>query len=166
MSSVEIPVRVCVALVSQGEVCLIHRSRGSGRLDQYSLPGGLVEPGEDVAAALVRELMEELDLDITSVGTPVLRWRQRQATTRPGSDTLFRREHLIHVLEVPDQLRVHIAPCEQDATDTTAVVWIPLNALAALHLYPDAGPALASYDSPLHAVIDLNPMGDDNYNWR
>lgn len=36
----------------------------------WGLFGGVIEPGEEPAAALVRELREELDLEIESIGDP------------------------------------------------------------------------------------------------
>jgi 8-oxo-dGTP pyrophosphatase MutT (NUDIX family) len=122
---------------------------------------------EEGPAALARELREELDLDIRTLGDPpVLCWLQQQATTRPDSDVLFRRQHLIHVLEAPDHIRGLIAATEQDANDATKVIWIPLAEVAALHLYPDAARTLAAYSGPPHSIVELAPMQDHSYRWR
>lgn len=55
---------VMVALCWQDEVLVAVRARnpGKGLLD---LPGGFVDPGESLEAALVRELQEELGLDVS-----------------------------------------------------------------------------------------------------
>ncbi|GAA1994301.1 NUDIX hydrolase [Kitasatospora viridis] len=160
-----VPIRTCVAIVNRGEVCLIHRRRTNG--DQFSFPGGLLNPDEEVLAALLRELKEELDLDVTALADPpALRWVQDQVNTRPGTDTLFRRLHLIHVLDAPDSIREHVAATEQDAEDTTRVVWIPLAEAADLHLYPAAGPALAALASGATVPVQLPPMHDRTYSWR
>ncbi|SEM77264.1 NUDIX hydrolase [Streptacidiphilus jiangxiensis] len=158
-----IPVRTCVAIVNRGEVCLIRRSRADG--DQYSVPGGLLDTDEEVPAALARELKEELDLDVTTLGVaPVLCWEQHQATTRAGG--LFQRRHLIHVLQAPDHVRDLISATEQDAEDDTQVVWLPTSQAAALHLYPDIGTALAGFNGVPIDVAELPPMHDGTYAWR
>ncbi|MFM5466503.1 NUDIX domain-containing protein [Aeromonas veronii] len=55
---------VMVALCWQDEVLVAVRARnpGKGLLD---LPGGFVDPGESLEVALVRELQEELGLDVS-----------------------------------------------------------------------------------------------------
>ncbi|MFJ1756481.1 NUDIX hydrolase [Kitasatospora sp. NPDC088134] len=160
-----LPIRTCVAIINRAEVCLIHRRRADG--DQFSLPGGLLNLDEEVPAALLRELKEELDLDVTAMAAPPdLRWVQGQTNTRPGTDTLFRRLHLIHVLDAPDQVRATIAATEQDADDTTRVVWSPLAEAATLHLYPAAGPALEALANGTTIPVQLPPMHDRTYSWR
>jgi 8-oxo-dGTP diphosphatase len=46
-----------------GRLLLIQRAHDPGR-GLWSIPGGRVEPGEDDAAALVREMREETGLDV------------------------------------------------------------------------------------------------------
>ncbi|WP_141577989.1 NUDIX hydrolase [Actinomadura sp. WMMA1423] len=46
-----------------GRLLLVRRGRPPGE-GLWSIPGGRVEPGEDDAAALVRELREETGLDV------------------------------------------------------------------------------------------------------
>ncbi|WP_255369524.1 NUDIX domain-containing protein [Kitasatospora sp. MBT63] len=62
-------------LVHGGEVCLIRRQWEAGL--QHSLPGGLIEEGDVPAAALRRELLEELGLDLDAA-------RAAGASLRPG----------------------------------------------------------------------------------
>jgi 8-oxo-dGTP diphosphatase len=51
-----------IAYDSRGRLLLVRRANEPGR-GLWSLPGGRVEPGEDDAAALVREMAEETGLD-------------------------------------------------------------------------------------------------------
>ncbi|MDX3855784.1 NUDIX hydrolase [Streptomyces sp. AK02-01A] len=162
-----IAVRACAAIVEGNEICLIHRYRPDG--DQYSLPGGLLHPNEEVPNALARELKEELDLNVTSLpDQPKLCWVQDQTTTRPGSNRPFRRIHLIHVVSIPRDVRHTMATCELDADDRTRVVWIPVAKATAVHLYPAAGEALrqlANFAAPPSHMM-LPPITDQTYDWR
>jgi 8-oxo-dGTP diphosphatase len=57
---------VAVALVdSDGRVLLAQRPAGKSMAGLWEFPGGKVQPGEAPEAALIRELKEELDVDVT-----------------------------------------------------------------------------------------------------
>ena len=160
-------VRACCLILHDGEVALIHRQRPDG--DQYSVPGGVVHADEDVAAALARELDEELELNVTDLPRPPeLRWVQDQMTTRPGTTTLFRRLHLIHVLDLPSRARQAMAETELDAEDYARIIWTPLGHTIGLHLYPAVGPAINGLARSRAAVgpVLLPPITDENYSWR
>jgi 8-oxo-dGTP diphosphatase len=70
--------RVVVAAVIErgGRVLVSQRGAGAGQAGRWEFPGGKREPGEDDAAALARELREELGVDL-EVG-------ERVWTTRAG----------------------------------------------------------------------------------
>ena len=57
-------------LVENGRVLLTQRKAGAHLEGMWEFPGGKVEPGEDPRAALVRELREELGIDV-NVGEAV-----------------------------------------------------------------------------------------------
>lgn len=57
---------VAVALVdADGRVLLAQRPAGKAMAGLWEFPGGKVNPGESPEAALIRELKEELDIDVT-----------------------------------------------------------------------------------------------------
>ncbi len=55
------------AIFRERQVLLAERGRGP-RQGLWSLPGGRIEPGETAAAAAVREIKEETNLDVTLQG--------------------------------------------------------------------------------------------------
>jgi 8-oxo-dGTP diphosphatase len=57
---------VAVALVDvDGRVLLAQRPEGKPMAGLWEFPGGKIHPGESPEAALIRELKEELDIDVT-----------------------------------------------------------------------------------------------------
>lgn len=64
---------VSAAIFHDGRVLVVRRARGAG-LGLYSLPGGRVEFGETLVAALEREVAEETALAITVAG--LAGWRE------------------------------------------------------------------------------------------
>jgi len=57
-------------LIEGGRVLLTQRKKGSHLAGAWEFPGGKVEAGEDPRDALVRELKEEIGIDVT-VSDPV-----------------------------------------------------------------------------------------------
>jgi 8-oxo-dGTP diphosphatase len=71
--SQEKPILVAAGILQRGNsilICQRHRSDAYGL--QWEFPGGKVEPGEDLAEALQRELAEELGIQV-AVGPEVFR---------------------------------------------------------------------------------------------
>jgi 8-oxo-dGTP diphosphatase len=62
------PVVVATALVRDGRVLVAQRTRPPELAGLWELPGGRVEPGEDEAAAVVRECREELGTEVATEG--------------------------------------------------------------------------------------------------
>jgi 8-oxo-dGTP diphosphatase len=57
-------VAACALVDADGRVLLAKRPPGKPLAGLWELPGGKVEPGETPEAALIRELKEELDIDV------------------------------------------------------------------------------------------------------
>ncbi len=55
----------CVLLNARGQLLLLHRA--TPKLTQWELPGGKIEPGEQPSATAVREVAEELGVDVAIV---------------------------------------------------------------------------------------------------
>jgi 8-oxo-dGTP diphosphatase len=71
------PILVTAGILRRGEkilICQRHRSDAYGM--QWEFPGGKVRDGEDMKAALKRELAEELAID-AEIGEEVFRLRHR-----------------------------------------------------------------------------------------
>ncbi len=60
-------VAASVAVLRDGRVLVAARGRGA-MAGRYSLPGGLVEPGETLAEAALRELREEVGIEAEMIG--------------------------------------------------------------------------------------------------
>jgi len=58
---------VCAIIEREGRVLIAQRPPGKLMPLKWEFPGGKVEPGEDPAAAIVREIREELGCTITGL---------------------------------------------------------------------------------------------------
>ncbi len=55
-----------IARNSNGEILIVKRAKNDSEGGMWSLPGGTVEKGENLIAALKREIKEELNVDVIS----------------------------------------------------------------------------------------------------
>ncbi len=76
MGSVTSVIVVAGVLFERGRVLLTQRKKGAHLEGLWELPGGKIDPDEDPRDALVRELREELGIEV-EVGAPieVTSWR-------------------------------------------------------------------------------------------
>lgn len=59
------PLRVACAIIERGgRVLAAQRSAGMDQAMRWEFPGGKIRPGEDVFGCVVREIREELSLDV------------------------------------------------------------------------------------------------------
>lgn len=66
-SSAPLLIVVAAALIDrEGRVLLQERSAGRSMAGLWEFPGGKIEPGESPEAALIRELHEELGIDVAA----------------------------------------------------------------------------------------------------
>lgn len=66
---------VVAVIECDGRWLMIRRAEGIKAAGAWCFPGGGIEPGEDPRDALVREIQEEVGLDI-EVGREVWRWQR------------------------------------------------------------------------------------------
>lgn len=119
---------VGAAVVRDGRVLAARRVRPAALAGRWELPGGKVEPGEDGATALARELREELSLTVR-VGTVIGR--------TPLGDG---RELVVHACTTPDEPRLGpdhdalrwLTPAELPGVDWLDADRVLLPAVAAL----------------------------------
>ncbi len=110
---------VCAIILREHEILLCQRAPGQHLAGSWEFPGGKVEEGEEAAAALQREIREELDCTV-EVG-----------------EALPAIEHHYPALS----LRLQAFPCrlvpsspEPQALDHAAIRWMPLQEVESLSL--------------------------------
>ncbi len=100
-----------------------------GARDRFNLPGGNLEPGEELTACLMREFAEELDLEIT-VGELLF-----------CAETVAVERHVLHL--VFHTVAHSGTPCLNSAqTRAVRIEWLPIEAVVAAPLYPGIASAL------------------------
>lgn len=109
----------------EGEVLLVRLAYRGG----WGLPGGLLERGEQPAAAVVREIAEEVGLAIELLGSPTVVAEPRTRRL----DIVFRCRPAPGVDPAAVRARSH---------EVLDVRWWPLDDLPGLHLQPEAAAAL------------------------
>lgn len=124
-------IELCVGIVAvvDGRLLLVRRGRPPGQ-GRWSIPGGHVEPGETMAAAVCRELREETGLE--GACGPLIGWVEH-----PG-----RSRHLV----IFDFWATVVADgplvAGDDADDAR---WVSVDEVASLDLVAGLGPFLTGH---------------------
>lgn len=105
------------------EVLLVHRPR----YDDWSMPKGKLDPGEDFATAAVREVAEETGVD-AALGEDLGEVRYTDHKGRPK----VVRWWAMHAPDAPDAEDL----TSQDPDEVDAMRWVPLGETAAVLTYP------------------------------
>lgn len=120
-------IRPAVVIVENNKVMLMRYSY-SGK-DVYQFPGGNTEEVETLEETLARELMEELNLPISVgkliISAQVVNSKKQQAT--------------LHCLFEGVILNLVKPAINAEETSALEVVWIDINELGKLNLYPSVG---------------------------
>jgi mutator protein MutT len=122
----EQPIVAVGAVIIDGERVLLIKRANEPSKGEWSLPGGVVEVGESLEAALAREVREETCLDVT-VG-PVV-----EVLDRIRRDEVDRVEYHYVIVDYLCHPHGGTATCGSDADE---VRWASLDDLAGFRLTP------------------------------
>jgi 8-oxo-dGTP diphosphatase len=132
-------VRPSVAIINNDKVLLMRYHYGN--TDVFNLPGGNVDAGETLAQTVVRELLEELGIDIEVeqmllTGEVILPEQKNDVLHCVFRATISNGEPLLNPKE----------------TSALALVWQPIDALGEIEMYPNVGKELQN-------LIETNAAG-------
>jgi 8-oxo-dGTP diphosphatase len=138
-------VRPSIALVENNKILLMRYRYGD--TDVYNLPGGNVDKGETLTETVVRELMEELGIEV-EVGKMIL------------SGDVIMPEGKEDVLHCVFEGKILAAKPILNPKETSALelVWMPLVDLNKLEMYPNVGKYLSK-------MLDFQYVGKVNQTW-
>jgi 8-oxo-dGTP diphosphatase len=122
-------VRPSIAIVENNHLLLMQYCYGN--TDVYNLPGGNVDKGETLTETVVRELMEELGIEV-EVGEMIL-----------SGDVIMPegKEDVLHCV-FEGKIITGKPLLNPKETSALAVVWMPLVDLHELEMYPNVGAEL------------------------
>lgn len=126
-----------------GEVLLAQRPAGKIAAGYWEFPGGKIEPGEAAAAALARELHEELGIMVRSA-RPLIRFRHAYRNRIVILDTW-----LVEGFEPEPQAR-----------ENQALAWIAPEQAGSYRTLPTVAPGLAALGFPVDYVFTPPAAGE------
>lgn len=131
-SPVPVPVPVVAVggvAVAEGALLLVQRANPPGA-GCWTVPGGRVEPGESVTAAVEREVFEETALEVRCGA--FLGWAERR-----GDD--------YHFVILDFEVSLSGPQTPHAGGDATAVAWVPLAEVAGMSLVEGLQPFLEEH---------------------
>lgn len=137
----------CGVLVNvAGEVLVAQRPKGKIADGYWEFPGGKIEPGESARQALVRELREELGVEV-QLAEPLIRFSHQYSNRRVVLDTW----------------RITAFSGTPESREGQALQWCPPAALTTLSpCLPTVAPIAALLTRPAHYVF-TPPMVDADW---
>lgn len=114
----QVEVAVGAVAVRDGELLLVRRGRGPAA-DEWSLPGGRVQVGEDLREAVVREVAEETGLEVVVSG--FVGWVERIDLDADPPYHFVILDFAVDLLDLSQSARA--------GDDAAEVDWVPLDAL-------------------------------------
>lgn len=122
-------IRPCALIIENSHVLLLHYQYGNQ--DVYALPGGNPDPGETLPQTLVRELSEELRIEV-EVREMLMLGEVLQSPLRPD---------VLHCVFAADII-AGIPALDPKHTTALEAIWQPIATLSQLNLYPNVGKAI------------------------
>lgn len=131
---------------ARGRILLARRTEGRDLAGLWEFPGGKHEPGESAEDALVRELHEELGIDV-ELGAPLITVPQLYPDKRLRLDVRM------------------VAHWRGNARgrEGQALVWVPPQKLASYAMPPADRPVVAALLQPSHYLV--TPTPEDDVQW-
>lgn len=142
-------VRPSIAIIENNNLLLMRYHYGN--TDIYNLPGGNVDKGEIITETIVRELMEELGIEV-EVGEMIL-----------CGDVIMaeEKEDVLHCV-FEGKIIAGKPILNPKETSALAVIWIPLVDLHNLEMYPNIGAELQQFFLKGESI---NYMGKIGQKW-
>ncbi len=132
---------------ARGRVLLTRRTEGRDLAGLWEFPGGKREPGESPEAALIRELREELGIDV-EIGAALINVPQAYPDKRLQLD-----------VRMIEQWRGPVRGLEGQA-----LAWVPPHKLASYAMPPADRPVVAALRQADRYLVTPGP-GDDEATW-
>ncbi len=125
-------VRPSIAIVENNQILLMRYRYG--KTDVYNLPGGNVDKGETLTETVVRELMEELGIEV-EVGEMIL-----------SGDVIMPegKEDVLHCV-FEGKILAGKPVLNSEQTSALELVWMSLVDLHELEMYPNVGAELQRF---------------------